>query len=250
MASNSDNQRIQSYIIEHYDIEVFASQGSGKSRSALGRLRNILITALNDNAKFPKYIIFVIEDDLIRCISYNKSTIDEIFSEILTWLTGKIHEKVIERKNALPLHAKRYLYPQIFWAELPYHTSLNNTVRAKFNQCLEGAVAQFNEMKILRIHRKWKFDDLSLVSSSTFSEKGKETYWAGIDKAIQFWENGRKRPVNKIGSGHEFVQNLRLEHTARAQHSLKRAAVQQRENDRYYWKKQKKLPKPPQKKEE
>ena len=123
----------------------------------------------------------------------------------------------MSRKNQLPLRAKKFLYPQLFWVELPHNSTLNNVMRMKFNQCLESVVAIYNEMKVLQIRRKWRYDDLSLVASNSFSVIGCQVYWSGVDKAIQFWENGRKKPANHVGSGHKFVKKMRMDHATREQ---------------------------------
>ena len=79
----TDGEAPTSYIARHYDVEVFASQGSKNSRSTLGRLRNIIVTALQEYDKFPKYILIILEEDLIHCINFNKSGISEIYGQIL-----------------------------------------------------------------------------------------------------------------------------------------------------------------------
>ena len=208
----------QVYVNKHYDVEVFASRGSDASRSVLSRIRNILITALEEHDKFPKYILYVIEEDLMRCINFNKPGITEIYGNILKWLTGQVHDIVLKRKNDLPLRAKKYLYPQIFWVDLPHHSILNNIQRLKFNQCLESVVAVYNEMKVLHIRRHWSYDDLSLVSGGSFTFTGKTAFWKGVDEAIQFWETGRKKPIgNHSTTSNDFIKKIKMEHTSREQ---------------------------------
>ena len=237
-AEDSVPQVGDSYICQHYDVEVFASNSLDNSRSALGRLRNILTKSLESHKKFPKYIIFVIEDDLLRCINFNKSGVSEIYGEILKWLTSQVRDLILKRKNDLPLRSKKYLYPQVFWVELPLHESLNNQLRIKFNQCLGSIVALYNEMKVLKIKRKWSYEDLSLVSAGQINGDGKLSYWCGIDEALQFWENGKKRQ-HKVGSGREFIKKMRFDHDEQQ--------IQRATNDKWNWNcnKQVWLPKPP-----
>ena len=152
----------------------------------------------------------------------------------------------MERKNDLPIRAKRYLYPQVFWAELPFHTSFSNQIREKFNQCLQNSVKQYNEMKILRIRRRWNFDDLALVSSVAFSDVGRTTFWSAIDKAIEFWENGRRKMVNNRNQiSRDFIQKVKAEHATREQLNTRKRQSGYRQDSNYGWKRQRKLPKPP-----
>ena len=217
--NNGDDERQASYIRKHFDVEVFASSCSGNSRSVLACLQNIMAKAMDEHNKFPKYIIYVVEDDLLRCINFDQGEIAAIFQSILNWLTEEVHWLIQTRKNALPTRAKKYLYPQVFWAALPLHLALNNRIRQNFNSGLESSSASHNEMKVLKIKRIWSFDNANLVSGNTISGDGKVAYWKGINEAIKFWENGKKKPYNHVGSGQEFVKKMRLDFDRQTQGS-------------------------------
>ena len=121
-------------------------------RSLIGRLRNIMVTALNDNVKLPKYIILVIEDDIIRCVNFDKPGVSTVFRIGLKWLADELHDLVINGKKVLPHKAKKFAYPQIFWVTIEqHHRFSNNMIRHKFNQSLETVVNLHPEMKVLKI---------------------------------------------------------------------------------------------------
>ena len=125
-----------SYLANAYDIEVFTSKSLDAMRSSLGHLRNILGTALKEHCLLPKYIIVVLEDDIMRCVNFPRPGISEIFGQCLKWLADEYHDMITTRKNVLPPKSHKYLYPQMFWVALPQHHNFNdNTLRYKFNQC-------------------------------------------------------------------------------------------------------------------
>ena len=99
-----------SYILDNYDVELFDAsltsiddviKPEGSIRSVLGKLRNSLVYAMNKYTKLPKYILIVIDDDLIRCVNFDKPGTSEIFGRDLKWLANEYHDAIITRKKYL-----------------------------------------------------------------------------------------------------------------------------------------------------
>ena len=202
----------QSYISKKYQVHLFKNSANvSHVRSALGRFRNLLASALNANDKLPKYIILVLENDLIRCIKFNQPGISELYGRVLRWLSDELHALVMSRKHHLLPKAKKFAYPQIFWVCLPYHQNFVNDVnRHKFNQCLETVVNMHPEMKSLKIRRIWSNVDSSVSRIGIITETGMQKYWRGIDEALEFWENGRKRSGTPFGDTVEQSKRRRM----------------------------------------
>ena len=195
--------RYNSHIAEKYGVKIFTTTDQQLNRSALGRLCNNMATAINSNSPLPKYILVVIEDNLIRCVNYCKPGVSLIFGRIIQWLADQYHSMLIDRKNALPAKCVKDLWPQIFWVGLPYHQSFRNgQTRFKFNQSLDNVIPLYNEMRVLKIRRRWNYNDSSVSRIGEITPAGHSTYWSGIDKALQFWENGRKRKTQDPQPGH------------------------------------------------
>ena len=112
----------------NFDIEVFASSSSTKTKVAIGGIRNLLVKALKENNKFPKYIIIVPEVDIIDEVDFDqKIGISEVYGHTLKWLADEIHAIITQQKDDLPICAKKYLYPQGFEVELPQHKGFHNS---------------------------------------------------------------------------------------------------------------------------
>ena len=232
----------KSYIANNFEVSVFAnSANKTHMRSTLGRLRNLIMAAIKIKELLPKYIIIIIENDLIRCVKYRKPGIFDIFGRILRWLADEFHQAVMDWKSALPSRAKRNLYPQIFWTALPYHQNFKTTCinRHKFNQCLDTVANMHNEMKMLRIRRIWSNADSSVTPAEVITLEGVERYWRGIDEAIEFWEIGRQKN-KQFGSGREFIQHMHEMHCeAMDEPSRKKMRPLSQSNNKFHWFKKK-----------
>ena len=233
---DEDMMVFTSYVAEQYHINIYDSSDTcvdeilkpeGSIQTVLGRIRNALVYALNAYDKLPRYVILVLDDDLIHCVNYTKPGTSEIYERDLNWLANEIHDVIFTRKNDLPKKAKRYLFPQVFWVLLPLHKDLeSNQSRIHFNQCIEAVVARHKEMKLLRIRRHWDFQVSDAVINNLISSKGIHSYWVGIDEALAFWENGRKnlngRDFNQKSSIKTDLNNKSKERRpANPQQSLK-----------------------------
>ena len=201
----------EGYISKNYDVEVFTSKSSNNMRSSLGRFINVMASALNAHVKLPKYIIVVMEEDVLRCINFSKPGVSEIYGRDLKWLAEEYHDMIMTCKENLPGKARRFHYPQVFWVSLPQHHNFgNNQLQHKFNQCMETVVNLFKEMHLLKIHRHWSYNDFGVTVNGMINETGKMRYWSGIDESIEFWENGKRK--SGPGSGREFIQQLHSNH--------------------------------------
>ena len=150
----------------------------------------------------------VLEDDLLRCIKFSKPGVSEIYGRDLKWLVTEYHEAIMRKKEFLPKKAIKFMYPQIFWVTLPQHKYFSdNMLRHKFNQCLESVVTLHKEMKVLRMKRRWRYEDGSVNPNGSINDDGILTYWASIDEALQFWETGGKK---NFSEGNTFVRKMHV----------------------------------------
>ena len=257
----TDDNEFVSYLSNNYDIDVYSNDDEGLSKLVLSRLRNTVARGLNDNKLLPKFILLVVEADIIRAVKQEDDVI-ETYRGCIDWLMKEVHDLIMERKSVLPVRAKRYLYPQIFWIGLPLHKLFkesDNNQRSKFNLCLMQATNAYNEMKCIKMRKKWTFEDENLFDDvkSKYTTTGMATYWGSIDEAVQFWENRRKKKiftknprgeagfVNKMFEQHKnFSAKQKTEKFG--QHRFK-SANNWKKQDKYHWNRetQQKMPRPP-----
>ena len=71
------------------------------------------------------------------------------------WLVTEIHHIIITQKEKLPNKWKKENYPTVLWVAAPLHKNFeNNTLRCKFNACLEKVVDTSQEMHIIRMKKE------------------------------------------------------------------------------------------------
>ena len=98
--------KYDSYIADHFDILAYTcDDDSAVCKSVLGRLRNALAVALNENDKLPKYILLVLETDLMQCVNFNKPGLTEIYGRVLHWLLDDYHNAIAARKQIRPVNS-------------------------------------------------------------------------------------------------------------------------------------------------
>ena len=202
--------RFDSFIADNFDTLAYTNNNDNVVKSALGRMRNAMVIALNENNKLPKYVLVVMENDIIRCIKFNKPGLIDIYGAALHWLLNEYHEAIIARKGMLPPKAVKYMYPQVFIVALPQHKNFKeNQNRYCFNQCIEELAKNYKEFKVLRMKRRWTYEDPNLVDvNGCIMEEGRLTYWAAIDEALQFWETGKKKSFSE----QQFVRQILGDH--------------------------------------
>ena len=135
--AKTKHTQFDSYIATNYDVLAYTNDDDSVVRSVLGRLRNALAIALNENDKLPKYILIVLDTDLMKCIKFSKPGLSELYGSTLKWLFNEFHAAIVTRKNQLPAKAKKYMYPQMFVVNVPQHKNFSdNQNRHRFNQCI------------------------------------------------------------------------------------------------------------------
>ena len=182
------------YMASNFDVKAYGGADNLRNRSVLGRLHNALVNALIEDRPLPKYMLVVIDDDILRCVKFNRQGLSMVFGRCIQWLADEMHTMIVQLKEKLPNKAKKASYPLLFWVALPYHCCFpNNNIQFKFNQSMEKVVPLYENMKILKIRRRWNYVDDSVSPLGSVSPAGHIKYWSGVDEALQFWEIGRKK---------------------------------------------------------
>ena len=125
------------------------SRFSSKNTNMLSRIQNAGAEAINKNITLPKYMVIILDNDLINYLNYSNLGISLMYGSWIEWLAKTLNEMIIERKRQLPRKAVIPDEPFIYWAMLPYHKNLEgpkNICRNKFNKCLEAVMKLYQNM--------------------------------------------------------------------------------------------------------
>ena len=179
------------YMRDRYDVKVFCSTSLDTEHSVLARLHNNFVNAVNEEGKFPKAIVFVIDGDLIKSVCYKRQGLSEIYGQLMKNLMYGVHREILAFKEQLPLHSKRNHYPSVLWALAPYHCNFPgnwNANRKRFNQVVEKLVPLHEEMHVLRLIKVWDPNKQAFFKDHRFTANGLSSYWALMDSAFRHWD--------------------------------------------------------------
>ena len=180
----------QGYAKEHFETRGFAnSKYISTDQNMLSRLRNLMVKAISDQILFPKYIVIVLDDDLIKFLNHEGYGI----TKSLGWLINNLmieYDRLIEtQKEYLSYKSKKSSHPILIWIEAPLHNEFdNNSEHLKFNKCLQEKSLFRRNMVSLHLKKVWDPSNKNyyLGHSQRFTTAGMDAYWTAIDRTIKY----------------------------------------------------------------
>ena len=215
----------RNYVRSHYDTTAGCTGNPKKSmrkRNVIGFVRNNLVEKINDQITFPKYIIVVLDADIVKSIHNYKTGASQAYGAAIDWLVTEFHRITTAHKEKLPSRSRKFKYPQILWVPAVLHDQFtDNVYREKYNKCLVSVVEMFREMHILNLH-SWDTLDVNCISNNKMTAIGLEKYWEAINDAFQAWDKEQMRSSQQSGTNRNFARH-------------------QQRNDRYHWSSQNRI---------
>ena len=142
--------------------------------------------ALNKNRKLPKFILLILDDDLITYLDF-KGEVSSMLGTWLSWLMEQFESLIRQRHDLLPMKSKRQYEPCMYWCTVPVHSEFNtrrNEIRKKFNLCLESICKGKQDVYVIKMKERWSFEDKALVMNDKITELGMDAYWDSVDCAF------------------------------------------------------------------
>ena len=134
------------YTTTHYETELIAGTFSSQTKSIVARLRNCMVHTYNNYQILPKWVIWIVENDIIKALKYTDFGVTESYQAVLTWLFDELKTIRNELRDALPFKAKKYEWPYFLWIEPTLHRSYgDNEIRKIFTESLKQVSAKHEE---------------------------------------------------------------------------------------------------------
>ena len=156
----------------------------------LSRLKNTLVYAVNKRSKLPKYIVIVLDDDLITYLDYCNHGMAAMLGEWIEWIAEQFAKICEKRKTQLPAKAKKDSHPVIYWVAPLQHKNfppIMAEARSLLTSCIQTVTKTHTNMRIIRMKEIWEYNNSHLVSKTgVITEYGLSKYWLSIDAAIRF----------------------------------------------------------------
>ena len=210
------------------------------------QLQNTFASAINKSNSLPKYILVVLNDDLITFLKYDKEGAAGMLGNWLMWLSEQLSELIKTRKEKLPVKAKKDHEPCIYWAMAPTHQNFNarcNIIRKKYNSCLETLFKGNTLIRILKLRDHWNPSDSSMVINDTITKHGLNEYWESVEASFMF--NSRKHELflakrllasqPKADTGKESCVEDGRQSTSRTSHLDEIQRFFKRHGDTFHW---------------
>ena len=183
------NKNKEFYIKEYFEVFPFCqSKYENADTNMLNRLRNSLLQGINEKSKLPKYIIVLLDDDLIEYLGYAGQGVSALLGDCVEWLCKEFTNLIDLAKSCLPTKASKTGYPQIYWVAPPHHANFdNNQARTKITNVLENVLVQYKDIRMIRMKEIWNYNNSNFVNElGQYTDEGWDQYWASVDAAVKF----------------------------------------------------------------
>ena len=164
----------------------------------MSRIHNAIVNALNEqNHKLPRFIIIIPDHDIIRFINHFGFGISHIVGTCLSWMVRNIEHALEAKKDFLRKckpGALRANEPKIIWVKCFTRPDMPPLVAAgcnKFNNILEELLTTRKCHYIIDINKY--MESAAFFNHGTYlNNKGKESFWLGIDRMIEGFDYGKE----------------------------------------------------------
>ena len=190
------NGKDQPFIYQFFNVVTIHKDSYGNHSSHLTRMNNAVVDEMNAVVELPKYIVLILDADIIHLAGYFDYGVKKILLNAITWLYSNISANLETRKEDIKAKRPGALFsfdePKIIWVEAiarPPNSSKKEvySLIAKFNECINDLVARnhFNYgMKIEMVNELNHFDLGGRLAAS-----GKEMLWLEIDRKLRRFDN-------------------------------------------------------------
>ena len=191
--ANENKKLPQPYLNDFYNIHHFTDPEN--STTVESRVVNALITGLNERHRLPRFLLVVVDTDLIAGFDIFKSDIIKSIRQSTSWMVKQINIQIRRKRLELIAQKPGSIYgadPTVIFVRALCRANLTFrsgsyldelfALKAKFNDALNDAVARIDE-RILTINScntSSHFDHLGKLSI-----KGKYSFWHEINDLLE-----------------------------------------------------------------
>ena len=171
------------------NFETRVTTDATQSSNSIGRVINAMNTTFNNNrSTIPKWIVMVIEDDVLSSVEYTNFGVSGAYGLIIDHILKEIDASIKFFTANLPHKANKYGRPYVLWIEPSLHTRYeNNQLRIKFVRCLHAAIKAKNRHLTLPLRQFWSENDSNLVfNTGSLTRQGLSTFTKAVDATIRF----------------------------------------------------------------
>ena len=177
------------YVKENFEVFPFCqSKYEHADSNILNRLRNSFIEAINAQGRLPRFVVIILDDDILEFINYEDQGVSTLMGNCVEWLVNQFNDLIKLAKESTPSKAVKDGFPQLYWVAPPHHRNFtNNSTRTKFINVMESTFKLHKDSRIIKMKEVWDYNNTELINSNgQFTNNGWDTYWISVDAAIKF----------------------------------------------------------------
>ena len=178
---------------------VVSSKYKSSQKSAAGRIRNNVAFAMREFTYLPKFMMIILEDDILEAIHQPYKHLKVIFDRIIKWLSNQIWRLVQSQNEMLPKKAQRNT--EIIWLIPTVHRGYDNNEQCQlFSESLKNYIATMDYQRVIELKQLWDPDNQNFVVNKRVSAEGKNVFWRAFDRTIRFCDtvlNANKDKINE-----------------------------------------------------
>ena len=211
------------YIYQYYNVKGYFHEYNSHIDTAIGRIYNSMVFGLNENTFLPKYVIFIIDQDIITCGNiYNfgsgtaiEMQLKHLVKEIKRWLMARREDLKFRRPGALAPSME----PRLIWVEMirrPYTEEPRQAnilkQRKKFNEILSSILMYEKYMYLMQI--PVELSSRNFLPNGNLTQEGKDGYWLKLDEIMKKFDRGdvTLKPWEDYKSGGNKQHNGKQQH--------------------------------------
>ena len=197
--NKKDKDLMVPYLFEFYNVLKFDKLASNGIKSVLVSLINSLINAINERACLPRYIVFILDKDILEEINVwaPEAAMYKALSSTLNWIMRQV--SIITRRWKMEITERNPgavfgSDPKVIFTKMlrraeyyPKESRLEklNTARPRFTDCVNEAAAKYDYHIInITVCNLPEYYDLK----DKLSVKGKQTFWQEMDHLMELFD--------------------------------------------------------------
>ena len=180
------------YTSTHFETTVIAGTPSSPVKNLLARIVNCFISRFNTEQRLPKWVVFVIENELIKFLNFNTIPPKDMYKPAIEWMFDQLKSIRSDIREKLPFKAKKYEWPYFLWIEATTHTGYNDNEKRKiFVEHLQDVNSFHPESIVLPLDQGWDSNNSSYFPERErrYTTAGLHTFWSSVDKTIMYADN-------------------------------------------------------------
>ena len=185
------------YLYQQFNVAVYFQNPVNMTKNTMNRIMNSVATGLNDRVRLPKYVIVVMDIDILNSIDFYDYAMPKVFCHCIQWIIKNVNRlftirsKDLKRKRPGSVNSDRDT--RIIWENIlsrptiKDHPDQNRTKmcagRPKFNELLNQVISdtRFNHaLNIRGVTEQNHFTQLGDISTSR-----QYVYWKELDYIIK-----------------------------------------------------------------